>query len=135
MRSTGLTAADWAVITEYQDCLQPLKLATERLEGRGKAGNFGAIYKIIPVFEYVLSALEARARPYKQVDFNYTDAPEDHLHVNLRAAWSKANNYFNKLNNSPVYYAAVCLYLYYKYYCENSWADKPEWLTAANAGF
>ncbi|KAI0568127.1 hypothetical protein Alg215_12348, partial [Pyrenophora tritici-repentis] len=32
MRSTGLTAADWAVITEYQDCLEPLKLATEKLE-------------------------------------------------------------------------------------------------------
>jgi hypothetical protein len=86
MRSTGLTAADWAVITEYQDCLQPLKLATERLEGRGKAGKFGAIYELILVFEYVLSALEARTRPYEQVDFNYTDAPEDYLHVNLRAA-------------------------------------------------
>ncbi|KAI2483714.1 hypothetical protein Ptr902_06031 [Pyrenophora tritici-repentis] len=135
MRSTGLTAADWAVITEYQDCLQPLKLATERLEGCSKAGNFGAIYEIIPVFEYVLSALEARARPYEQVDFNYTNAPEDHLHINLRAAWSKANDYYNKLDDSPVYYAAVCLHPYYKYYCENSWADKPEWLTTANAGF
>ncbi|KAI1506889.1 hypothetical protein Ptr86124_014175 [Pyrenophora tritici-repentis] len=60
MRSTGLTAADWAVITEYQDCLEPLKLATEKLEGRGKAGKYGAIYETIPVFEYVLGALEAR---------------------------------------------------------------------------
>jgi hypothetical protein len=74
MRSTGLTAADWAVITEYQDCLQPLKFATELLEGRGKSGNFGPIYEVIPVFEYVLSALEARTRPYERVDFNYTDA-------------------------------------------------------------
>ncbi|KAI1663169.1 Dimer-Tnp-hAT dimerization containing protein [Pyrenophora tritici-repentis] len=114
MRSTGLTAADWAVIAEYQDCLQPLKLATERLEGCSKAGNFGAIYEVIPVFEYVLSALEARTRPYER---------------------SKANNYYNKLDDSPVYYAAVCLHPYYKYYCENSWADKPEWLTTANAGF
>ncbi|KAI0569829.1 hypothetical protein A1F97_11065 [Pyrenophora tritici-repentis] len=86
MRSTGLTAADWAVITEYQDCLEPLKFATERLEGHGKAGNFGAIYEVIPVFEYVLSALEARTRPYERVNFNYADAPEDHIHINLRAA-------------------------------------------------
>lgn len=135
MRSTGLTAADWAVITEYQDCLEPLKLGTERLEGRGKAGKFGAIYEVIPVFEYILSALEARTRPYEQVDFNHTDAPEDHLHINLRTAWSKANKYYDKLDRSPAYYAAVCLHPYYKYYCENSWADKPEWLTAANAGF
>jgi hypothetical protein len=135
MRSTGLTAADWAVITEYQDCLEPLKLAIERLKGRGKAGNFGAIYEVIPVFEYVLGALEARTRPYEQVNFNPSDAPEDHLYVNLRAAWSKANKYYEKLDRSPAYYAAVCLHPYYKYYCENSWVDKPEWLTAANASF
>ncbi|PZC88351.1 Dimer-Tnp-hAT domain containing protein, partial [Pyrenophora tritici-repentis] len=24
---------------------------------------------------------------------------------------------------------------YYKYYCDNSWADKPEWLNTASAGF
>jgi hypothetical protein len=135
MRSTSLTAADWAVITEYQDCLEPLKLATKRLEGCGKAGKFRAIYKVIPVFEYVLSAIEVRTRPYKQVDFNHTDALEDHLSINLRTAWSKANKYYNKLNNLPAYYATVCLHPYYKYYCKNSWANKPEWLTTANARF
>jgi hypothetical protein len=31
MRSGGLNAADWAVITEYIAVLQPLKLATKRL--------------------------------------------------------------------------------------------------------
>ncbi|KAI0603803.1 hypothetical protein TUN205_11958, partial [Pyrenophora tritici-repentis] len=110
----------------YQDCLEPLKLATEKLEGRGKAGKYGAIYETIPVFEYVLGALEARTRSYEQVDFNPPDAPEDHLFVNLRAAWSKANDYYNKLDRSPAYYAATCLHPYYKYYCENSWVDKPE---------
>jgi hypothetical protein len=38
MRSTRLSAADWAVITEYIDVLKPLKLATKRLKGRGKGG-------------------------------------------------------------------------------------------------
>jgi hypothetical protein len=74
LKLTGLTAIAWTVIIKYQDCLQPLKSATERLEGRGKSGNFGPIYEIISVFEYVLSALEARTRPYERVDFNYTDA-------------------------------------------------------------
>ena len=74
MRLTGLTAIAWTVIIKYQDCLQPLKFATERLEGCGKLGNFGPIYEIISVFEYALSALEARTRPYERVDFNCTDA-------------------------------------------------------------
>jgi hypothetical protein len=33
-----------------------------------------------------------------------------------------------------VYFAATCLHLYYKNYCENSWRDKPSWLEANNAG-
>jgi hypothetical protein len=58
MRSDGLTAADWAVVTEYIDVLKPLKSATKRLEGRGKDadGRVGSCrYGAIPVFEYILT--------------------------------------------------------------------------------
>lgn len=136
MRSTGLRAADWAVIAEYQDCLTPLKYATKRLEGRSKDGKYGAIYEVIPVFEYVLSQLEDQARPFEQVDFNaHPEAPEDHLKVNLLAAWAKANDYYSKLDASPAYYAAVCLHPYYKTYCDVAWADKAGWLSSANVAF
>jgi hypothetical protein len=47
MRSTGLVAADWAVVTEYIKVLKPLKEATKRLEARGKQGKHGAIYEVI----------------------------------------------------------------------------------------
>ncbi|KAI1560923.1 hypothetical protein PtrEW7m1_011398 [Pyrenophora tritici-repentis] len=97
MRSGGLEAADWAVITEYQRCLQPLKMSTGRLEGRGKY--------------------------------------YDHLHINLRNAWRKTDEYYHKLDDSAVYYTATCLHPYYKYYCENSWEHKPSWLRKANEGF
>jgi hypothetical protein len=83
----------------------------------------------------VLNSLEARTQLYDHVNFNELDAPEDHLIINLRAAWAKANDYYTKLDHSPAYYAAVCLHPYYKYYCDNSWANKPEWLTAAKADF
>jgi hypothetical protein len=86
-------------MTEYMECLKPLKCAMSRLEGRGKAGKFGAIYEKIPVFEYLLSALESLVLPYAHVDFNvYPEAPEDHLAINLKAAWRKANEYYEKLN-------------------------------------
>jgi hypothetical protein len=49
MRSGGLTAADWQVVNKYILVLQPLKKATKLLEGCGKSGRFGAIYKVIPV--------------------------------------------------------------------------------------
>ncbi|KAI2475921.1 hypothetical protein Ptr902_12747 [Pyrenophora tritici-repentis] len=143
MRSGGLTAADWAVVTEYIDVLKPLKSATKRLEGRGKdtegrvgGGHYGAIAEVIPVFEYILTYYEQRVKAYEAVNYNaHNEAPEDHLAINLRAAWAKANDYYTKLDLSPAYYAATLLHPRYKTYCEVAWADKPEWLEANNRTF
>lgn len=124
------------MITEYIDLLRPLQHATERLEGRGKSGKFGAIYEVIPVFGYLLAELETRCRQYDDVDFNaHAEAPEDHLAINLKAAWRKADEYYSKLDDLPAYYAAVCLHSHYKHYCKNSWADKAGWLDTNNAAF
>jgi hypothetical protein len=96
-------------------------------------GRFGAIYEVIPVFKAVLSVYEQLLKAYDNVDYDEADAPEDHLPINLRAAWAKANNYYTKLDDSPAYYAAVCLHPYYKHYCENSWRDKPAWVESGNS--
>ena len=136
MRSDGLTAADWAVVTEYLDVLKPLKSATKRLEGRGESRRFGAIAEIIPIFEYILSYYEQRVKAYEAVDYNaHDEAPEDHLAINLRAAWAKISEYYAKLDDSPAYYAATILHPYYKTYCDTVWSDKPEWLIANNRNF
>jgi hypothetical protein len=65
MRSDGLRAADWQVVSEYIDVLGPLKECTKRLEGRGHGdgkamGRFGSIAEIIPVFEHLLGELESQ---------------------------------------------------------------------------
>jgi hypothetical protein len=136
MRSDGLTGADWAVITEYMDILKPLKTATKRLEGRGKTGSFGAIADIIPIFEYLLTYYEQRVNAYEAVNYNeHDESPEDHIAINLRAAWQKADDYYSKLDDSPAYYAATILHPMYKYYCDKAWARKPDWLEASNASF
>jgi hypothetical protein len=87
MRSGGLSAADWAVISEYIDVLQPLKAATELLEGRGKHGRFSAIYKIILVFKHLLKRFKEAVKLYENVNYDaYDKAPEDHLAINLKLA-------------------------------------------------
>jgi hypothetical protein len=63
MRSGGLIAADWAVITEYIAVLKPLKEATRSLEARGTSGSFGAIYEVYPVYEAVVKAYETALEP------------------------------------------------------------------------
>jgi len=135
MRSGGLTAADWQTVNEYLAMLRPLKLATKRLEGRGTYKRFGSLAEVIPVFETILSSYEERVESYSSVNYNEPSAPEDHIAINLRAAWAKANEYFIKLDDSPAYYAATSLHPAYKHYCDNAWRDKPEWLVAAQSAF
>ncbi|KAG9379892.1 Dimer-Tnp-hAT domain containing protein [Pyrenophora tritici-repentis] len=115
MRSDGINAHDWQVIAEYIDVLRPLKQATKRLEGRGKSGAFGAIAEVILVFEYLLGVYEDRLQSYEDVIYDeHTESPEDHLAINLRAALVKAREYYNKLDLSPAYYAAIILHPRYK---------------------
>ncbi|KAI2483220.1 hypothetical protein Ptr902_05537 [Pyrenophora tritici-repentis] len=73
-------------LTKYVLVLEPLKEATKRLEARSKAGRFGAIYEVIPVFEAVLAVYEQLLKNHESVDYNANSAPEDHLPINLRAA-------------------------------------------------
>ncbi|RYO14557.1 hypothetical protein AA0111_g11924 [Alternaria arborescens] len=135
MRSGGLSANDWAVVNDYIEILLPLRSATKRLEGRGKSGRFGAIYEVLPVFEYLLVEFEQRYKPFELVDYEATNAPEDHLAINLKAAWVKLNDYYNRLDDSPVYYAATALHPYYKSYCDRAWRDKPSWLSKSKDAF
>jgi hypothetical protein len=115
MRSDGLIAADWAVITENINVLGPLKTATKQLEGHSKSGSFGCIAEIIPVFEVLLSKFEEQLQNYNAVDHNqHNKAPKHHLAINLCAALVKARSYYSKLDHSPAYYAATILHPRYK---------------------
>jgi hypothetical protein len=66
------------VITKYLEVLKPLKLATKRLEGRGKGGQYGAI---------LLGYHKQRVAAYADVNYDAAaDAPKNYLAINLRAA-------------------------------------------------
>ena len=93
------------------------------------------MYEVIPVFESLISELDARLRTYESVNYEPSEAPEDHLPINLRAARRKASDYLNKLLKIPVYFAATALHPRYKTYCKRFWREKPTQLSAAQARF
>jgi hypothetical protein len=115
--------------------LQPLKLATDRLQGCGKSGRFGALYEVIPVFESVITELDARLQPYESVNHKPSEAPKDHIPINLQAARRKASKYFTKILQNPIYYAATALHLQYKTYFKRFWRNNPTRLSTAHAKF
>ncbi|KAF2186101.1 hypothetical protein K469DRAFT_574355, partial [Zopfia rhizophila CBS 207.26] len=67
------------------------------------------------------------------IDFNESNAPEDHLAINVQAGWKKLEKYYLKLEDSPAYYTATLLYLYCKFYCDHSWRGQPGWPEKADA--
>jgi hypothetical protein len=66
--------------------LQLLKEATKRLKGRGKVSCFSVIYKVIPIFKYLLNAFKEYVRPFKNVNYKQYNAPKDYLAINSRGA-------------------------------------------------
>jgi hypothetical protein len=134
----GITTYDWQVVNDYLSILRPLYKATSMLKGRGKAGSNGAIWEVIPIFNWLLIVLkEQKDRVAKAIEEDYPDqeAIEDHIKININAAWSKLNEYFKKLDETPIYYAAVILHPYTKLFCENAWKDRPNWLETNDANF
>ena len=118
--------------------LSPLKEATSLVEGRGKASKHGAIQEVIPTFNWLLKVFkEKKDRVTKAIteDYPNQEAIEDYFIINLNVAQAKLNNYYLKLNNTLVYYAAVLLYPYFKRFCQNAWKDRPNWIISGNAAF
>ncbi|KAF2677714.1 hypothetical protein K458DRAFT_318926, partial [Lentithecium fluviatile CBS 122367] len=87
----------------------PLKKAIKRLKGRGDSSYFKVIYKVYSMFKYLLA----------YINFNKPNIPKNYLKITVIAAYIKLLKYYTQLKNSPIYYASIVLYLYYKYYFIN----------------
>lgn len=121
IREGGMSARDWATISEYVNLLEPFAEATRLLEGRGKHGRHGAIWEVLITFEWLLDQLEALKDRLKEVDYNDPDSPEDHLMTNVNLAHAKLSTYYAKFDDAPVYYVATVLHPHYKHHLEALW--------------
>jgi hypothetical protein len=159
-----LSTADWDVIKQYLEILKPLKDATVRLEGQ-VGGKFGSIWQVLPVFEDLLRHFEQQAFIYpvkgRLLPVNIHSQPpagfsqelddvatqltaipdeqltaEDHFSINIDLAWQKLDQYYSKLDESPVYVAAVVLHPCHKWrWFEKRWKERPKWLITARQAF
>lgn len=108
------------------------------LEGRGTSGRHGAIWEVIPTIEWLINLIEEKKDRVKDATpNNYPDqeAIEDHYEINVNAGWLKLKKYWEKLDDTPVYYAAAVLHPYYHDFCKKWWSDRPDWLRNYDAAF
>ncbi|RYN17080.1 hypothetical protein AA0121_g12250 [Alternaria tenuissima] len=117
----GMHAKDWATITEYKQLLKPFKEATMLLQGRGASSSHSAIWEVLITFEWLLAQLKSQKERLQSIDYEDPNAPEDHLKTNVNNAHAKLSEYYDKLRDSPIYFAATILHPTYKYTLEDLW--------------
>ena len=125
----GLSDYDWNVINNYIVILESLAQATKMLETRGKLGLHSAIWEVIPTFDWLMKLFKEKLDQVQEVttiDYPDQEALEDHYESALNHGWLKLSKYYNKLNNTPVYYAATILHPQYKRFCQNAWVEQPD---------
>lgn len=124
-----LSADDWATISSYQDMLQPLKEATLLLQGNA-GGKFGAIWQVLPTFEKLLLHFEGLRVQYP------VGKTASHFSTNINLGWQKLNEYYARMEDTPVYVAAIVLHPRMKWrWIERRWVDKPTWIKMAKSEF
>jgi hypothetical protein len=122
----AITPDDWLYLQEYQDILTPIHNFTASLQGHA-GGDFGAIWLVLPAFENLLSILEdkklqCQAEISSQAFLSQLEPSNDkerdlfwnHLATAVNRGWAKLNHYYELLDNTPVYVAAIVLYPFFK---------------------
>ncbi|KAI7771380.1 hypothetical protein LZL87_013879 [Fusarium oxysporum] len=125
---------DWAVLEAFGDILQSFEDAVKALEGDGiqrkrKQGYFesyGNVWDVIVGYEFLLAELEkAKAM------VNQYPKPK-HFKVNINLGWKKLDEYYNKLDETPIYYASLALHPAYRSgYFEMVLSGRPTWISKA----
>jgi hypothetical protein len=125
---------DWAVLEAFGDILQSFEDAVKALEGDGiqrkrKQGHFesyGNVWDVIVGYEFLLAELEKAKAMVNQY-------PEpEHFKVNINLGWKKLDEYYNKLDETPIYYTSLALHPAYRWgYFEMVWSGRPTWISKA----
>ncbi|KFA51448.1 hypothetical protein S40293_10230, partial [Stachybotrys chartarum IBT 40293] len=125
-----LNDKDWAVLGAFANILQSFEDAVKALEGDGiqrkrKQGYFesyGNVWDVIVGYEFLLAELEKAKAMVDQY-------PEpDHFRVNINLGWKKLDEYYNKLDETPIYYTSLALHPAYRWgYFETVWSGRPTW--------
>ncbi|KAG7425037.1 hypothetical protein Forpi1262_v013698 [Fusarium oxysporum f. sp. raphani] len=129
-----LTDKDWEVLYHLEAILAVFETVVKMLEGdghilrskQGWTGSFGNIWDVVLGYELLLNTLEE----YKQLAADFPD-PE-HFRIGINLAWDKLDEYYWRLDETPIYYTAKALHPAYRWdWFDETWAHKPSWVEKA----
>ncbi|KAF6514314.1 hypothetical protein HZS61_005448 [Fusarium oxysporum f. sp. conglutinans] len=124
----------WEVLYHLEAILAVFETVVKTLEGdghirrskQGWTGSFGNIWDVVLGYELLLNTLEE----YKQLAADFPD-PE-HCRIGINLAWDKLDEYYWRLDETPIYYTAMALHPAYRWdWFDETWAHKPSWVEKA----
>lgn len=135
-----LTNEDWKVLAETHTILKPFYSQTKRLQSRALDGASGSIWEAYPSCEYLLRHILDKKRQYEH-DYEPSEpGPDDkatresrrHLKTSIDNCWGKLDEYYQLLDDLPVYGAALALNPSQKFaFIEDKWSERPQWIEDA----
>ncbi|GKU09813.1 unnamed protein product, partial [Fusarium langsethiae] len=129
-----LTDKDWEVLYHLEAILTVFETVVKTLEGdghirrrkQGWTGSYGNIWDVVLGYELLLNTLEE----YKRLAADFPD-PE-HFRIGINLAWGKLDEYYQRLDETPIYYTAMALHPAYRWdWFDETWAHKPSWVEKA----
>lgn len=98
-----MSSDEWAILQELLAILDLIKACTKKLEGRPSEESATGIADVYDVLSLILGQLE-------KLKVEYAESQKDSAFwVAIEQAWSKATEYYNILDETPVYTAALLL--------------------------
>nr|CEG03782.1 unnamed protein product [Fusarium acuminatum CS5907] len=123
-----LTDKDWEVLYHLEAILTVFETVVKTLEGdghirrrkQGWTGSYDNIWDVVLGYELLLNTLEE----YKQLAADFPD-PE-HFRIGINLAWDKLDEYYQRLDETPIYYTAMALHPAFHWdWFDKTWAHKP----------
>jgi hypothetical protein len=99
----ALISQDWVILEQIVEVLRPFASITKMLEGNASNGLHGSIWEALP-------ALEALIKHMDKMKLKYTQELHPQLATSINLAWSKLDEYYSKLDNTPAYTASLTLH-------------------------
>ncbi|RKK93598.1 hypothetical protein BFJ70_g17727, partial [Fusarium oxysporum] len=116
-----------AILTVFKTVVKTLKGDRHiRRRKQGWTGSYGNIWDVVLGYKLLLNTLEE----YKQLAADFPD-PE-HFRIGINLAWDKLDEYYQRLDETPIYYTAMALHPAYRWdWFDETWAHKPSWVEKA----
>ena len=113
-----LTREDWRILSDVGQILQPFYDQTKRLQSRAVHGHHGSLWEAFPSMEYLLRHILTAKEDYEHDDPVTPNGEDDdntararlHIKTSLDNCHGKLDRYYQLMDLSPAYAAAVVLH-------------------------